>query len=520
MTLRRADVVIVGSGFGGSLLAMIARRLGRSVLLLERGRHPRFAIGESSTPLANLLLEELARRFDLPQVLPLTKWGSWQEEYPQVACGLKRGFTFLHHQIDEPFRADASRVDQLLVGASPREDVADTHWYRPDFDHLLVREAQRLGAEYLDDVALDRVAIGEDDVSLEGHRNGQALSVSGRLLLDATGPRGFLHRALGLGEAPFQLLPPTQALYSHFTNVRGIGRLVAPPPGDEPPYPPDQAAVHHVFPGGWIWVLQFNNGITSAGISATDRLASELRLDEGQPAWDRLLRRFPSIGEQFADAAPTRDFASSPRLAFRSATVTGPGWALLPHAAGFVDPLLSSGFPLTLLGVARLATVIEQLDRPGLGGALESYGAHTMSELATTERLVAALFATMHDPELFTALSLVYFAAASYVEAARRLGRRELSGTYLLDDHPVFGARARDCFTRALRAPSEKDRAALMHDIGRAIEPVDIAGFGRADRRNWYPADPTDTLNGAAKLHSNRDEVTAMLARCGIKVAR
>ena len=50
------DLAIVGSGFAGTRLAMIARRLGLSVLMIERGRHPRFAIGESSTPLANLWL--------------------------------------------------------------------------------------------------------------------------------------------------------------------------------------------------------------------------------------------------------------------------------------------------------------------------------------------------------------------------------------------------------------------------------------------------------------------------------
>src|SRR5437867_4128092 len=64
------DIAVVGSGFGGSLMAMIARQLGCSVVLLERGRHPRFAIGESSTPLANLLLEELARRYALPRLRP------------------------------------------------------------------------------------------------------------------------------------------------------------------------------------------------------------------------------------------------------------------------------------------------------------------------------------------------------------------------------------------------------------------------------------------------------------------
>ena len=78
------DLAIIGSGFAGSLMAMIARRLGRSVVLLERGTHPRFAIGESSTPLANLLIEELARRYDLPRLAPLSKWGSWQKAYPEI----------------------------------------------------------------------------------------------------------------------------------------------------------------------------------------------------------------------------------------------------------------------------------------------------------------------------------------------------------------------------------------------------------------------------------------------------
>ena len=44
-------------------------------MLIERGRHPRFAIGESSTPLANLLLEELADRYDLPRIRAVLEVG-------------------------------------------------------------------------------------------------------------------------------------------------------------------------------------------------------------------------------------------------------------------------------------------------------------------------------------------------------------------------------------------------------------------------------------------------------------
>src|SRR5207247_8571914 len=75
------DIAIVGAGFGGALMAMIARRLDKSVVLLEKGSHPRSAIGESSTALANLILEELSRRWDLPRIRQLAQWGTWQKTY-------------------------------------------------------------------------------------------------------------------------------------------------------------------------------------------------------------------------------------------------------------------------------------------------------------------------------------------------------------------------------------------------------------------------------------------------------
>ncbi len=40
-----ADVAIVGSGFAGSLMALILERQGRRVVLLEKGCHTRFALG-------------------------------------------------------------------------------------------------------------------------------------------------------------------------------------------------------------------------------------------------------------------------------------------------------------------------------------------------------------------------------------------------------------------------------------------------------------------------------------------
>ena len=518
-------MAVVGSGFGGSLTAMIARRLGRSVILLERGRHPRFAIGESSTPLANLLLEELARRYDLARLLPLAKWGSWQKAYPQIACGLKRGFTFYHHQFERPFLNDSERHDQLLVAASPRDVIADTHWYRADFDHFLVREAQALGVVYLDQTKLETVGFNSKSVALEGERGGKRVSVRARFIVDASGPRGFLHRALRLPEAPFEDFPATQALYSHFTDVKRWDDLVAdsvmPPAAEQPPYPVDDAAVHHVFAGGWVWILRFNNGITSAGVAATDGLADALRFAEGEAAWNRLLERLPSLRELFTDATSQWPFVHAPRLSFRSATVVGPRWALLPSAAGVVDPLLSTGFPLTLQGIARLAVVLEaDLDSPRLEERLNQYARQTFQELDVAAKLVSALYTSMNDFPLFTALSLLYFAAASFTETARRLHRPDLTGSFLLNDHPDFSPRLHSCCDRVLRAFSHGGgtaaaHASLIDDIYRAIEPFDVAGLCDRGRRNWHPVAARDLLNASGKLGVGRAEIRQLLARCG-----
>src|SRR4051812_40532263 len=98
---------------------MIARRLGLRVALLERGRHPRFAIGESASPLAGAILEDLADRYDLPRIRPLSAYGTWKREYPGIVCGLKRGFSYFRHSPGARFAAAAdqppNRANQLLV---------------------------------------------------------------------------------------------------------------------------------------------------------------------------------------------------------------------------------------------------------------------------------------------------------------------------------------------------------------------------------------------------------------------
>ncbi len=516
------DVAIVGSGFAGSLLAMICRRLGRSVVLLDKETHPRFAIGESSSPLANLLLEELCDRYGLDRIRPLSAWGTWQRAYPQIGCGLKRGFTFYAHRAGEPFRSDPWRRDQLLVAASPRDEVADTHWYRADLDHFLVREAQAQGAEFLDSVSLDRCELLSDGAVLEGLRGREALRLHARLVVDASGPRGFLHRALDLPESEFPGLPPTEGLYTHFTGVRRLEDLEAFSVSGAgwPPFPIDDAAVHHVFEGGWVWVLRFQNGITSAGAAAVPGLASELRFSEGAAAWDRLLERFPSLRDQFAGARAARPFVHASRLPFRASVASGERWTLLPSAAAFVDPLLSTGFPLTLLGIGRLARVLEEnWDQPGLSEGLSACARATLDEADTAARLIAALYASFGDFELFAALTLLYFAASSYAEAAHRLARPQLAGSFLSADRLDFGAGLARC---CLGVRDARVKGTLAHErnlwidrIYETIEPLDVTGISDRNRRNWHPMEARPLFQSARKLGATREEIEHMLIESG-----
>ncbi len=494
------DVAIVGSGFAGSLLALVARRLGLSVLLLERGSHPRFAIGESTSPLANLLLEELARKYDLPRLLPLAKWGPWTRAYPEVSCGLKRGFTFLHHEEGRPFANAADRHDQLLVAASPNDEVADTHWYRPEFDHFLLKETEEAGSDYVDRFRLSGVDRENGRWVLTGERAGTVLTFGASFLVDASGRSGALHDELDIRRvAPF--LPPTQGLYTHFEGVRRLDEMGIPGGAEIPPYPIDDAAVHHVFPGGWIWILRFGNGLTSAGVAASDAFAETAGFGRGEAAWERLLGRFPTIRDQFEGARPTLPFVHAPRLPFRVDRAAGPGWALLPSAAAFADPLLSTGFPLALLGIHRLAEALERdFGTPRFEGRLEAYGALTLEEADRSARLVAALYSAFGDFPLFVELSKLYFAAAHFSESARRAGRPELAGTFLCGSHPRFGPALEACCDAALAPRTSAGRERLLANAARAVQIVDLVGLLDASRRNWFEAPPVSVSCAASSV--------------------
>jgi FADH2 O2-dependent halogenase len=121
----------------------------------------------------------------------------------------------------------------------------------------------------------------------------------------------------------------------------------------------------------------------------------------------------------------------------------------------------------------------------------------------------------MDDVTLFKRLTLLYFAAASFSEASRRLNRPEQAPGFLLHAHPTFGLDLHASAMIALSRPQGRARDALIEEIDRAIEAFDIAGLLDRSRRDWYPVLAEDLVGNASKLSATRSEIDLLLARSG-----
>jgi FADH2 O2-dependent halogenase len=428
---------------------------------------------------------------------------------------LKRGFSFFHYDLDGSAVPSGLQDRQLLVAASPHDRIADTHWFRADFDLFLVDQAQEIGAEYLDNLELTCCIRRGRKWSLQGSRTGKDIELEADFLIDATGPRGFLHRALQLREEPLPRYPRTSSLYTHFTGVRRFADLSALPI-EGAPYPPDDAALHHVFDGGWIWVLHFNNGWTSAGVAATEAIDRRFELREGERAWHRLLNSLPLVKAQFEEARPQKAFTYLPQLPFLSSSIAGEGWAMLPSAAGFVDPLLSTGIPQSLLGISRLAELFSDGWVPhDFETGLHKYANQTRGDFLATSHLIGALYRNMGDFVIFRRLSLLYFAAVSYAETARRLGKPQLANSFLLREDPVYGPECGRLLQLATKKLTALEKQRLEDDILCLVEKFDVAGLTRSSSNHCYPVNTADLMASAYKLSATPGEIDAMLERSG-----
>jgi FADH2 O2-dependent halogenase len=484
--------------------------------LLERGTHPRFAIGESTTPLANLSLERIARRYGLHDCYALAAHGRWLKRHPELRRGLKRGFTFYRHHPGEPLDAD----ERLLVAASPNDQVADTHWLRADVDHHFVREAVAAGVDYRDRVELTAASLDARGAQLAGNRDGVPFDLRADFVIDASGPGAFLAQRLSIPSGMKNTLTRSAIVFSHFADVRRMDEVSPNLPVG--PYPDDWAAMHHIIDEGWMYSLRFDHGVTSAGLLL--RADRERPIADGESAeamWRRLLARYPAIDACFADAKPLFPIASRPLVQHRLTCAAGERWLLLPHAYAFVDPLFSTGIAWGLRAIERVALWFENRGWPS-GADLARYDAMLAGEADQIDRLVAGAYEAMAHFDLFAAQAMIYFATVSFSEVRQRLSTPDAEeaawsgfagvGDSVLEPLPRASLQRLRHMTRGENAVGTAEERALFAEwVRNAIAQRNIGGFGEPSRRHLYPVDLDWLIDHHDLLGMMRDQVTAGL---------
>ncbi|HUC27634.1 MAG TPA: tryptophan 7-halogenase [Streptosporangiaceae bacterium] len=410
---RTYDVAIVGGGIGGSTLGAILARHGVRVLMLEGGSHPRFAIGESTIPESTLLLRVLAGRYGVPELAALSTFTATRR-YVSSTCGVKRNFSFFHHARDE--QADPRKSTQLSTFAPPLGP--DCHFYRQDVDSWLYYLALRYGADGITNAQVTEVQFSGGGVDL-GTADGRTYRA--RFLVDAGGIRALLPQALGLRETPCRYQTRSRSIFTHMVGVTPWEYAVPEKAPHGLPSPPSQGTLHHIFDGGWAWIIPFDNHPRS-----TNRLCSVgITLDlakfpssSAQPAdefWD-VVSRYPSLAHQLQHARAARGFTGSRQNQFSSRQIAGDRWFLLPHASHFIDPLFSSGLSVTFWAINQLAAqLIDSVHNDHFSAECFEPTAEWIGRCFDYyDVLVSRSYATFGDFELWNSWNRVWILASLY----------------------------------------------------------------------------------------------------------
>jgi FADH2 O2-dependent halogenase len=358
---ERYDVAILGAGIAGSMLAAVLSRNGVRVLLVDAGLHPRFAVGESTIPYTSALVRLISARYDVPEIASLATYKDIRDSVSRN-CGWKKNFGFVYHRPDRA--QNPAEANQLVI---PVALQTETHLFRQDVDAWMFNVALRHGADA-------RTGVRIADVDIDGGTGVVLRAESGEefhaeYVVDASGYRSPLADRLGLREEPTRARTHSRSLFTHMIGVKPYDETASGSLQQQPSRWHD-GTLHHVFDGGWLWVIPFDNNkdslnpLCSVGLTLDPRVhpAGDLTPQE---EFDAFLERFPDVAPQFAEARAARPWVSTGRLQYSSKQVVGDRFCLTSHAAGFIDPLYSRGLTNSFEVVNALAWRLIGASRDG-----------------------------------------------------------------------------------------------------------------------------------------------------------
>ena len=404
------DVIILGTGIGGSMLGAILARHNLKVLMLDSETHPRFAIGEATTPDTNFRLKLLSLKYDLPEISHLSAFHPTRD-YISPACGVKRAFSFLYQREGE--EQIATETHQYPTLAAPMGP--DCHFFRQDTDAYMMAVAVNYKAHVRQRTRVSDIDIQEDHVTLTSEKGEK---FRGKYLVDGTGMKSVLSHRFDLRDDPNKFRTNTRAIFTHMIGVRLYDQVGSPRKKHGHKYPISQSTLHHVFEGGWFWVIPFNNHqdstnpLCSVGLVLNREIHPETGMDAEEEFWS-YVNKFPDMVRQFEGAQAIRDWVSTGRLQYGSKSITGHRYCLLSHAGFFIDPLYSTGLALTtawvdLLG-GQLLKAFESNDFSV--ASFEHLNEFFNNNIGYADEVVSCSFVAFRDFELWDAWFRVWVVA-------------------------------------------------------------------------------------------------------------
>mgnify|MGYP002713022932 CR=1 FL=1 len=425
MKTLQFDIAIIGSGIAGSTLGAILARHGLQVIIFEAKSHPRFAIGESLILETSETMRAMADLYDVPELAYFSSENFFP--FAGTSHGVKRHFGFLHHTPGQTH--DVAHTLQAVIPKEPHGH--EFHLYRQDTDYFLMTTAVSYGATVRQNTAITDINLHDDFVTLT---TAQGEQVTASYVVDAGGFRSLLADKLNLRD--YDLQTHSRGMFTHMVNVSDYHETGGSQKTYGLPYSMAEGTLHHVFAGGWLWVIPFNNHPAATNPLCSVGLLLDPRQHPPRPdltpneEFFSFIEQFPAVRHQFAHTQPVREWVRAGRIQYRSKQVVGDRWALLGHAAGFIDPLYSKGLYSSLTAVSLLAHLLLQAQETGdySRQAFLDLETVTCNFVRTADRLVANSYKSFKNYKLWQVYAVQWLLGA-YTELVRLNMIRAIAGT-------------------------------------------------------------------------------------------